>query len=135
MNNPIIIPMFMHIALTGFLYVLLTITRMPSVWGIGLTKDGINPLLAMEKRVSANLSNQFEWPLFFYIACVLLITAEYPQSHVYLWLAWIFVLGRLVHSAIQICTTSIRLRGMAFAINFLAVFGMWCHLLVDYIYP
>ena len=65
MNNPIIIPMFVHVALTGFLYVLLTITRAPSVWGIGLNKEGVNPLLAIEKRVSANLSNQFEWPLFF----------------------------------------------------------------------
>ncbi|GAB4193554.1 MAG: hypothetical protein Tsb002_24130 [Wenzhouxiangellaceae bacterium] len=40
-------------------------------------------------------------------------------------LAWIFVVGRFLHSGVQILTTNIRLRGMVFTINFLAVLAMW----------
>ncbi|WP_083777363.1 MAPEG family protein [Kangiella koreensis] len=44
---------------------------------------------------------------------------------VQLWLAWIFVAGRLIHSAVQILTNNIRLRGLVYTINFLAVLAMW----------
>ena len=40
-------------------------------------------------------------------------------------LAWIFVGGRLLHSAVQILTGNIRLRGLVFMVNFLAVLGLW----------
>ena len=40
-------------------------------------------------------------------------------------LAWIFVGGRLLHSAAQILTTNIRLRGLVFMVNFVAVLGLW----------
>ena len=117
-----------HVALTGFLYVLLTAARAPSVWGIGRRADGSNPWADYEPRVSANLSNQFEWPLFFYAACLLAIiqhTVTIPQ----LVLAWVFVAGRVVHTLVQVCTRNIRLRGLVFTINFVAVFGLWLCLL------
>ena len=40
-------------------------------------------------------------------------------------LAWIFVAGRVLHSAVQILTRNVRLRGVVFTINFLAVLGLW----------
>jgi hypothetical protein len=104
--------------------VLLTIARAPAVWGIGRRADGGNPWAKLEPRVSANLSNQFEWPLFFHVACVLLIVARdigpLPQM-----LAWIFVAGRVLHSVMQICTANVRLRGLVFMVNFLAVLALW----------
>lgn len=124
MDRGLIYPMAAHVALTGLLYVLLTIARAPSVWGIGRRPDGSNPWGDYEPRISANLSNQFEWPLFFYAACLLAImqhTVAPPQ----LVLAWVFVAGRVVHSLVQVCTRNIRLRGLVFTINFVAVFGLW----------
>ena len=112
-----------HIALTALLYVLLTVARAPSVWGIGRSQDGGNPFQAVEPRISANLSNQFEWPLFFHLACLLLWEAV-PSSFV-LALAWAFVLGRVLHSGVQILTDNVRLRGLVFMLNFLAVLGLW----------
>ena len=124
MVHPLVLPMVAHVALAAFLYVLLTIARAPKIWGIGQRADGSNPWASVEPRISANLSNQFEWPLFFYAACLLLI-----QSHVLSTLAaalaWTFVVGRLAHSAVQILTTNIRLRGLVFTINFLATLGLW----------
>ncbi|WP_218572355.1 MAPEG family protein [Pseudomonas sp. SCB32] len=113
-----------HIALTAFLYVLLTVARAPKVWGIGKRPDGSNPWAAVEPRISANLSNQFEWPLFFYAACLLLIQSQLAANAA-VWLAWIFILGRLAHSGVQILTTNVRLRGLVFTINFLATLGIW----------
>lgn len=124
MQHPLILPMAIHVALTAFLYTLLTVARAPKVWGVGRRADGSNPWASVEPRVSANLSNQFEWPLFFYAACLLLIQMQ-SDSAVAIQLAWVFIAGRVVHSYVQICTTNIRLRGAVFTINFLSVLGLW----------
>lgn len=127
--NALIYPMAVHVSLTAFLYVLLTIVRAPSIWGVGKRPDGSNPWSKIEPRISANLSNQFEWPLLFYVACVLLIQQQLPER-VDVWLAWTFIAGRFLHSFVQINTTNVRLRGAVFTINFLAALGLWAHLLV-----
>lgn len=46
------------------------------------------------------------------------------------WLAWVFVAGRLIHAYVQVFTTNVRLRGIVFTINFVAVLGMWLWLLL-----
>ena len=124
MGHPLILPMAAHVVLATFLYALLTVARAPKIWGIGRRSDGSNPWAAVEPRISANLSNQFEWPLFFYSACLLLIQGN-SESVVAPVLAWVFVVGRLAHSSVQILTTNVRLRGLAFTINFLATLGLW----------
>lgn len=127
MSTPLLYPMAMHIALVTLLYALLTAARAPSVWGIGRNADGSNPWAALERRVSANLSNQFEWPLFFYATCLLLLQLQ-AVDWVQLGLAWVFIAGRVAHSLVQVLTINVRLRGLVFTINFLAVLGMWCWL-------
>ena len=124
MAHPLILPMAAHVAFTALLYALLTVARAPKVWGIGQRQDGSSPWAAVEPRISANLSNQFEWPLFFYAACLLLIQTQVESSLAVL-LAWVFIGGRVVHSYIQICTTNVRVRGLVFTINFLATIGLW----------
>jgi hypothetical protein len=123
MSQSLILPMAAHVALTAFLYVLLTLARAPAVWGIGRLPDGSNPWGAIEPRISANLSNQFEWPLFFHVACVILqLTLVSPAA---VTLAWTFVGGRVLHSGVQILTRNVRLRGIVFTLNFLAVLALW----------
>ena len=124
MHSSLFLPMASHVAWTAFLYALLTIARAPAVWGIGRRADGSNPWTKLEPRISANLRNQFEWPLLFYVACLLLIQSG-DTSRAAVVLAWIFVGGRLLHSTVQILTANIRLRGLVFMVNFLAVLGLW----------
>jgi hypothetical protein len=123
MPEPLIAPMAAHVVYAAFLYVALTVVRAPAVWGIGRRADGSNPWAAYEPRISANLSNQFEWPLFFHVACLLLL--QLGSSATAIVLAWIFVAGRLLHGGVQILTRNVRLRGLVFMINFLAVLGLW----------
>lgn len=124
MPHPLILPMAVHVALTAFLYGLLTIARAPKIWGVGLRSDGTNPWVIIEPRISANLSNQFEWPLFFYIASLLLIATE-SNSIMAVGFAWLFIAGRILHSLVQILTSNIRVRGLVFTVNFLAVLALW----------
>ena len=127
--NALIAAMAAHVALTSVLYVLLTIARAPKIWGIGQRSDGSNPWADIEPRISANLSNQFEWPLLFYVACILLLQMQWLTDWTVA-MAWLFVLGRFLHSGIQIFTPNIRLRGLVFTINFVAVMAIWGMLLV-----
>ncbi|MXS80029.1 hypothetical protein SAMN05216317_10154 [Nitrosomonas eutropha] len=123
MLQTLIAPMAAHVALAATLYFLLTIARAPVVWGIGRGADGSNPWAALEPRISANLSSQFEWPVFFHVAC--LIFFQIQPDLIAVVLAWIFVGGRVLHSAVQIFTRNIRLRGIVFTVNFIAVLGLW----------
>ena len=123
MSNALILPMAAHVALAALLYALLTVARAPVVWRIGRAQDGTNPWADIEPRISANLSNQFEWPLFFHVACLLLLYVTPGPGAVAL--AWVFVGGRMIHSGVHILTRNVRLRGVVFTINFLAVLGLW----------
>ena len=90
----LIYPMLAHIALATALYTLLTIVRAPTVWGIGAMPDGTNPWKNIEPRISANLENQFEWPLSFYAACLFLLIEGETTSQLQVWIAWVFIAGR-----------------------------------------
>ena len=131
--SSLILPLFTHVLLCTVLYVFLTVARAPVIWGVGQTKDGSNPFSNIQPKISANLSNQFEWPLFFYIAIVLLIAKDEPIDIEQIYLAWVFVIGRVLHSIVQIFTDNIRLRGMVFTVNFVAVLAMWVLLVIEHI--
>lgn len=124
MGHPLILPMATHVALIALLYALLTVARAPSVWGLGKRADGSNPWARIEPRLSANLSNQFEWPVLFYAACLLIMQYRLESAAAVLF-AWVFIGGRILHSGVQILTANLRLRGLVFTINFLAVIGLW----------
>lgn len=121
--SALLLPMAAHVALCAGLYGLLTVARAPAIWGVGRRADGSNPFATYEPRISANLANQFEWPLFFHVACLVLMSA--PASPWALPLAWTFIAGRILHSTVQIGTRNVRLRGAVFTVNFLAVLGLW----------
>lgn len=127
--SALILPMAVHVGWTAFLYAVLTFVRAPTAWGVGALADGSNPWSSLEQRVSGNLSNQFEWPLLFYVVCLLLVGLGAVDSS-QIWLAWIFVAGRIVHSGVQIAVAGVRLRGIVFTINFVAVLVMWARLLL-----
>ncbi|KGI78810.1 MAPEG family protein [Oleiagrimonas soli] len=128
MTHDLLLPMTAHVAWTALLYVLLTVARAPAVWGVGRRADGSSPWAAVEPRIGANLSNQFEWPVLFYAACLLLMLLGGVNRWA-IGLAWLFMIGRVLHSGVQILTTDIRLRGLVFTINFLAVLGLWATVL------
>ena len=118
-------PMLAHVLLVLFLYALLTLFRAPAVWGLARKSKHTRSWKTLESKVSANLSNQFEWPMMFYAVSVMLMS-KYPLvSSAYVWAAWVFIAGRVLHSWVQVGTENVRLRGVIFTINFVAVLAMW----------
>jgi len=126
MSAELLLPTCLYIGHVFLLYGLLTLARAPVVWGNKQpTGDGAARYSVLESRISANLSNQFEWPLLYFVIIVLISLEGAPVSTMYVALAWVFFLGRLLHSAVQIGTGNLRLRGLVFTVNFLAVAAMW----------
>jgi hypothetical protein len=78
-------------------------------------------------RITYNLANQFELPVIFYAAVVLLIATNNVMT-VDIIAAWIFVAGRVIHSLVQCLTDNVRLRGQVFLINFAGVAILVGHL-------
>lgn len=121
----ILTPVVAHIFWCALLYALLTVARAPAVWGVGRKVDGSNPFKNIQTKISANLTNQFEWPVFFHVLCVMLYLEQSAVTSTMMLMAWAFVIGRVLHSLVQICSSNVRIRGLVFTINFLAVIAMW----------
>lgn len=121
----ILTPVVAHIFWCALLYAFLTVARAPAVWGIGRKADGSSPFQNIQTKISANLSNQFEWPVFFHVLCVMLYVDQSGVSSTMIVMAWVFVIGRVLHSLVQICSSNVRIRGLVFTVNFLAVIAMW----------
>ncbi|MEL6421260.1 MAG: MAPEG family protein, partial [Pseudomonadota bacterium] len=117
----ILLAMAAHVALSAALYCGLTLARAPAVWGIG-SPDGW--FAVREAAIAANLSNQFEWPIFFHTVCVLTLTGG-TSTPLFAAVAWAFILARVAHTLVQVGGGTIRLRGIVFSVNFVAVLVLW----------
>ncbi len=126
----LLLPLLAQIGWTFLLYVWLTAARMAAVRrgeaGFPTFEFGQGEPPAVA-RITRNLSNQFELPTIFYAVVALLILREQT-----LWLdvaaAWLFVAGRVAHTAVQTLTSNVPLRGTVFTVNFLGLAVLVAHL-------
>src|SRR5271165_5751059 len=125
-------PMLAQIGWTFVLYVWLTIARSRAV-ARGEVKYAAFALGRNEPadvaRISRNLANQFELPVIFYAAVVLLVVIGRVGA-VDVLAAWAFVVGRVVHTLVQTLTDDVPLRGRVFLINFAAVVVLVGHIVL-----
>lgn len=124
-------PMLAHIAWVVLLYAWLTLARMQAVRrGEVVHGDfarGEEPHHVA--RITRNLANQFELPAIFYAAVVLLIATNRVTA-IDVIAAWVFVVGRVIHTLVQTLTDNVPLRGRVFMINFLAVMVLLAHVVL-----
>lgn len=125
----LLLPLFLHFGLVVGLYMALTWFRLVAVRRDEATKadfaraDGDPPVSA---RIQRNLANQFEAPVFVWIAALLLIhTGQVSIPDVAA--AWVFLVGRLIHTAVQCGGDNVALRGQVFTINFLGLLWLMAH--------
>jgi len=125
----LLLPLFLHFGLVVALYAALTWARLAAVRRGEATKndfaraDGDPPAPA---RIQRNLANQFEAPVFAWIAALLLIvTSAVTVQDVAA--AWVFLVGRLIHTVVQCRGDNVALRGQVFTINFLGVLWLMGH--------
>lgn len=124
-----VVPFIGHFVMVVLLYASLTILRLQAVrQGKARIDDyvrasGDTPNAA---RVRRNLANQFEAPMFAYFAALVLLWSQ-AVTWFDVTAAWVFYAGRLAHSAVQVITDNVRLRGQVFVINFLAICWLMGH--------
>jgi hypothetical protein len=130
MPTSILWPLLAHVGWIFLLYAWLTFARMQAVrrgevdYGAFAFNRTEPPAVA---RIRLNLANQFELPMIFYAAVVLLVALGRINA-IDLVAAWVFVFGRVVHTLVQTLTDNVPLRGRVFLINFFAVAVLVLHL-------
>jgi hypothetical protein len=124
-----VIPLLGHFALVAILYVWLSVLRLQAVARNeakieDFARANSDPRAAA--RVQRNLSNQFEAPIFVYFAASILVALGAITWFDVL-AAWVFLIGRIIHTLVQTLTDNVKLRGQVFVINFLGVLALMGH--------
>jgi hypothetical protein len=127
--SQILWPMLAHVGLIVILYAWLTVVRVSAVRSGEATYSCY--VFGRDEpphitRISRNLSNQFELPVIFYAMVVLLIATD-EVNLLDVIAAWVFILGRVIHTLVQTRTDNVPLRGNVFVINFVAVLVLVGH--------
>jgi hypothetical protein len=118
-----LLPFLGHFLLVVGLYAWLTVERQTAIRrreidAPAFVNAGGDP--PRSKRIARNLSNQFELPVFALFAAAILYVKG-SIGVVDIAAAWLFLFGRLAHTAVQTLTDNVPLRGQVFTVNFLAV--------------
>lgn len=120
-------PLVAHAFLVFCLYGLLVLRR-ASVVKSGLIERSAfrdNRDEPAESRVvNKAIANQFELPVLFYAACILLYIVD-ADNVVAVALAWLFVVTRYAHAFVHVTGNRLELRRPLFMAGFVALFAMW----------
>jgi hypothetical protein len=88
--------------------------------------DGETPAMYFTSR---NFVNLFEMPVLFYVACILFyVTSRFDNSDVptnFIYLAWVYVGLRMIHSAIHITINKVIPRAFVFGLSQIILLILW----------
>ncbi|GGF84755.1 hypothetical protein GCM10007301_50920 [Azorhizobium oxalatiphilum] len=123
----ILLPLFVQVALT---FVVLLVTggrragplRDKTVGREVALDDSGFP--APARQAANNFRNQFELPVLFYVVTILALVTR-KADLIFVVLAWVFVLSRIVHAFVHLTSNEVRLRFPIFLVGFAALVIMW----------
>ena len=69
-------------------------------------------------------SNQFELPVLFYVLTILAIITRHADL-VFVVLAWIFVIFRILQALVHVTSNNVRMRGAFYGVSALVLVVMW----------
>jgi hypothetical protein len=81
-------------------------------------------------QVQYSFSNQFELPVLFYVLTILAYITHHAGL-LFVVLAWVFVIFRLLQAYVHVTNNKVRLRGIFFGISALALAIMWIVFIVE----
>ena len=73
--------------------------------------------------------NQFELPVLFYVLTILAIITRHADL-LFVVMAWLFVLARLVHAYVHVTSNNVNIRGPVFGLGALVLALMWLIVIV-----
>ena len=127
MGSDIFAPMMAMMLLTFVVWVYMYAKRIPFITRSNLTPEQLTPAGLAElsppavSNPSDNLKNLFELPVLFYALCLFLAATQQVDS-TYVVAAWVFVLFRILHSAMH-CTVNVVI--VRFWLYFAASVALW----------
>jgi hypothetical protein len=124
----ILAPLFVLVALTFALLIWMAALRVPAVRrgevhvrDIALGESNWPPRV---QQVSNCFSNQLQLPMLFYVLTILALFLR-KADLLFVVMAWIFVLLRIVHAAIHVTSNRVGHRFLAFAAGMIVLLLMW----------
>ena len=124
----LLLPVFVQVGLTFFIMFWMGILRRRALSSGAVQPSDIAlrepkwPTRALQ--VANNFQNQLELPMLFYVlVAFILITST--NSLIFVILAWVFVLARLVHAYIHTGHNDVWQRGAALGVGAFALVAMW----------
>jgi hypothetical protein len=81
-------------------------------------------------QVQYSFSNQFELPVLFYVLTILAYVTHHAGT-LFVALAWVFVIFRVLQAYVHVTNNKVRLRGAFFGIAALALAIMWTVFIVQ----
>ena len=75
-------------------------------------------------------SNQFELPVLFYVLTILEYVTHLAGI-VFVVLAWLFVIFRILHACVHVTSNVVRLRGILYGVGALVLAIMWVIYIVE----
>jgi hypothetical protein len=76
------------------------------------------------QQVANCFANQFELPVLFYVLTILEIVTRHADL-VFVLLAWVFVLSRLLHAFVHTTSNAVMRRGGWYGVGAIALLAMW----------
>ncbi|WP_425104529.1 MAPEG family protein [Ancylobacter sp.] len=123
-----LLPVFVQVALTFAVLFRLGAVRLKAIRAGGLVREevvlgdtGWPPIV---RQASNCFRNQFELPVLFYVLVVLALLTR-QASDLFLVLAWLFAISRIVHAYVYVTSNHIGWRFGAFAFGALVLLAMW----------
>jgi hypothetical protein len=81
-------------------------------------------------QVQYSFSNQFELPVLFYVLTILAYITHHAGV-LFVVLAWVFVIFRLLQAYVHVTNNKVRLRGMFYGISAVALAIMWIVFIIE----
>ena len=124
----VLLPLFVEVILTFLLFFWMAALRTRD-FGSGAVKPQDvalrQPLWpARTQQVAYSFANQFELPVLFYVLTILAY-ATHKAGYLFVALAWVFVIFRLLHAYIHVTSNNVRVRGPLFGVAAIVLAIMW----------
>ena len=122
-----LLPLFVQVALTFAVLLTLAARRYGAVRG-GEVRGSVTlrerswPPYAQQAEF--NYQNQFELPILFYVLTVLAIITSHADL-LFVLLAWVFVVLRVLHAVVHLTNNNISYRGPLFIVGAIVLMIMW----------
>lgn len=81
-------------------------------------------------KTARHFTNLFEAPVLFYVVCLAAMIVE-AQGAIYVFVAWFYVIARIIHAAIHLGPNKVIPRMTAYFSSWIAILVLWVTLVLD----